>query len=1594
MKFFPFNLHSRAEDCQRMDTSSFDASPYTHVIYSFASIDSQYRLEPWNGTYDNEVPLYKEFNTVKQRNAGIKTMIAVGGWTHNDPGPMQKRFSEMASSQTNRRTFAQSVVQFLRTHGFDGLDLDWEYPGMPDRGGKREDYDNYVLMAKELRNAFNAAPEEYTLSVAFPGNITKLEMGYDFAGLAEHVDYFNFMAYDLWGSWDPEQIAYSHTDIRMINETIQYISHFIQKSQIVLGLGSYARTYTLSDDDCLDLGCSFEGPGKAGCEGTDGFLPYFEVADLVTTRQYDIVRFDEESESMVMITDGNRLISYDNTVSFNKKTAYAEENCFGGIMLWAIDMLKDNSNPLSSNNGNSALTGDPSDQSFCGRDYQDVISSCRQPCPSGDSNECPAGETCFVNTGCSIDNIGAPPPTKCRLCPDPSTQGMKTWLEVEFDGNTTTCGEADLSVINTFATGTDQCDSAKETLGSECCYSYPENPCMLCRTETEFMDLNAMAEVEFSGETMSCFDLSTRLGPESADSEMCLNVQSELWDQCCFNQCKLCEGKGVRWWHEVEFQDEPLNCGELDSVLYANATEEEDDLCKEVLSDFGEECCYTYPEDPCDVCSKGGKKLTLMPAEEVEYDGSTYTCAEVNNFVSPFESSSSQCSDAQDVGFDTCCFDRCSLCGSGARLDFDVFVDIDGEQGTCADIEAGLFQDKVTAEDENCTISRSLHYDTCCFEIPADSCQLCATDEYMHSSKLVEFNNDEVSCRSVDNYLMERADETSKLCYDTRAEHSETCCYKTCNICGDYNLDWDVFITYEGNDVSCGDLKEIFRAGEIVDGSEQCNSISAELKDTCCYTSPTTSCQLCKLDDIFYEVNDNVQVDFNGPTTCADVASFLSRRVADSDKMCSTTQASFHADCCYDKCNLVNSEGAYPDWTAQVEMDGKTATCLDIDNAINDAAIVKESDECKSLQDAFSDICSFTIPTNPCDICPNNDVSASVTALYEGKDMTCSDIQSHLAGREEGDGEKCLAAQESLQSCCFDQCHLCTEDQEVDTDLTVYYNGKTTLCSEIEVIFNEKGILASSDQCSADQAAHSETCCYTAPKTPCNICKRGTDYFDVMGTNSVTFMNKKQSCSAVSDSMFKRAEEESDTCNQARDALFDICCDTKCSLCGEKGLDSGVQVSYEGRTMTCLELDLGLSFEDGSDQCLAVTSQYSSQCCYEKPENPCRICPGAGQSVDTKAQVFYLGTNTTCDNLSNYLGSREEQDGQTCQAATTDFADSCCYEQCSLCGNGKADWNTFVTYQNKSIACGDFEWILRSGNVASDSDTCSSVKDEFYEKCCYEPPSSSCNLCQVDGQYLDVQPEVGIVYEGDSTTCLNVYNSLFVREAADSEQCQTAKDNHSKVCCFQKCKLCKDGFIDTSANVTVGGKAITCSSLDMSFAQNVIAEGSEDCSSMQQDYADTCCYTMPDNPCRLCSGSYDASGDVMVDFYGEQKTCSDISNKLALSEEAGSETCSSTQADFLQSCCYEKCPVCPTGSNLNWEVNVEYNKATISCGEFDTIIRSNSIAKGSEECNSILSIYSSPCCYNYATSTGGGSSSSAGNVTSHSFISCHRFLSS
>jgi chitinase len=65
---------------------------------------------------------YDQLRKLKEKYPHLVTMISVGGWT------LSTRFSDVALTPESRERFARSAVRFILEHGFDGVDIDWEYP--------------------------------------------------------------------------------------------------------------------------------------------------------------------------------------------------------------------------------------------------------------------------------------------------------------------------------------------------------------------------------------------------------------------------------------------------------------------------------------------------------------------------------------------------------------------------------------------------------------------------------------------------------------------------------------------------------------------------------------------------------------------------------------------------------------------------------------------------------------------------------------------------------------------------------------------------------------------------------------------------------------------------------------------------------------------------------------------------------------------------------------------------------------------------------------------------------------------------------------------------------------------------------------------------------------------------------------------------------------------------------------------------------------------------------------------------------------------------------------------------------------------------
>lgn len=129
-----------------------------------------------------------------------KVFVSVGVWTFSDNGTAtQPLFGEIASTATNRQKFTSKVVHLLEKYGFNGLDIDWEYPGAPDRGGKKRDTANFVLLMQTLQAAFDASPRKLSLIFTVPSRYWYLRW-FDVLGMLRHSDWLTLMSYDLHGS--------------------------------------------------------------------------------------------------------------------------------------------------------------------------------------------------------------------------------------------------------------------------------------------------------------------------------------------------------------------------------------------------------------------------------------------------------------------------------------------------------------------------------------------------------------------------------------------------------------------------------------------------------------------------------------------------------------------------------------------------------------------------------------------------------------------------------------------------------------------------------------------------------------------------------------------------------------------------------------------------------------------------------------------------------------------------------------------------------------------------------------------------------------------------------------------------------------------------------------------------------------------------------------------------------------------------------------------------------------------------------------------------------------------------------------------------
>lgn len=384
--FTQWGIYQRGYLVKNLVTSG-SADRLTHINYAFGNINADGKCYIVNQSGEGDAwadygrsfngsesvdgvgdtwsqPLRGNFNQLKElkaRNPELRTMISLGGWTWS------KRFSDVALTAASREKFVESCIDlyikgnlpvFDGAGGpgsgagvFDGIDIDWEYPGSAGLDGnavRAEDTRNFTLLLQEFRRQLDALTAQtgtyYELTAAVaadPAKVAKYEAG----EVARVLDFVNLMTYDFRGAWDAAGPTNFHSNLYSdpaspgaanvrefsVKRTVDaWRAGGAPSRKLVVGVPFYGRGWTNVTGGGSGLYQSANGAAPATYEA--GFEDYKVLRNLAGfTKHRDPVT------KQMWIFDGRTFWSFDDPQVIADKSAYIKQEGLGGVMVWSMD---------------------------------------------------------------------------------------------------------------------------------------------------------------------------------------------------------------------------------------------------------------------------------------------------------------------------------------------------------------------------------------------------------------------------------------------------------------------------------------------------------------------------------------------------------------------------------------------------------------------------------------------------------------------------------------------------------------------------------------------------------------------------------------------------------------------------------------------------------------------------------------------------------------------------------------------------------------------------------------------------------------------------------------------------------------------------------------------------------------------------------------------------------------------------------------------------------------------------------------------------------------------------------------------------------
>ncbi|XP_072930611.1 chitinase-like protein EN03 isoform X2 [Epargyreus clarus] len=360
----------------------------THLVYGFAGIQPDtYKMVSLNENLDvdRNHANYRAITNFKTKYPGLKVLLSVGGDADTEE-PL--KYNTLLESPQARTAFVNSGVLLAEQHGFDGIDLAWQFARIkpkkirstwgsiwhgikktfgttPVDDKEAEHREGFTALVREMKQALSLKPN-MQLSITVLPNVNAT-IYYDVPAIINLVDIVNVNAFDFnTPERNPKEADYvspiytpqSRNPLLNVEAAINYWTQAGAPSgKIVLGIATFGRTWKLDSDSEISgvPPVHADGPGEAGpYTKVEGILSYPEVcaklinpnhqkgmrphlrkvSDSNPKKQYGTYAFRLPDDN----GEGGMWVSYEDPDTAGQKATYVKSKNLGGVSIWDLSM--------------------------------------------------------------------------------------------------------------------------------------------------------------------------------------------------------------------------------------------------------------------------------------------------------------------------------------------------------------------------------------------------------------------------------------------------------------------------------------------------------------------------------------------------------------------------------------------------------------------------------------------------------------------------------------------------------------------------------------------------------------------------------------------------------------------------------------------------------------------------------------------------------------------------------------------------------------------------------------------------------------------------------------------------------------------------------------------------------------------------------------------------------------------------------------------------------------------------------------------------------------------------------------------------------